>query len=346
MKKQEIPYKVIEKRFRRRLKSKEKAHRRRKEYQNKLDQGFDFGAEIKYASKPLAPQNFTLAENQKGVLSFVSDLETLLNKGKSTFVRLNPISKIDLESITLLIGIMAEFQAAGVRFNGDFPNDDDSKKILIDSGFLKQLFPQNYGYSFGSKKGIYTHGNKIYDEDVTCEELSDALTCVFGQKRRSQGARRVLLEAMKNTIAHASPNRKRHWWLSFKKDVKNKKLTVSMLDYGIGIFTSLRTPSKDNPAFSWYEKTKNLGFKNRTILKKIMEGELKAVSRTREAKHGTGLPGMKTALGNNYISKLVIISNDVYADVGEDKYLKLDTDFSGTMVQFQICEKCKSFSYD
>lgn len=345
-----ISNKLINRRFRRRIKSKRKQARIRKHYilQLHLNNLYRKTEKItSYDYEPEAPKNFSFSSNENGVLKYIGLLERYLNERKTVFVKLNNIVNIDQEAVILLLGIMAEFKSAKIEFNGNFPILLKAKNILINSGFLKQLFPDDQQVSFGSKQGIYTHGNKIYDEMSCTEALSEALECVFGEKRRSQGARRVLLEAMKNTIAHASPNKnKRHWWLSFNRDEKNNILIVSMLDYGVGIFKSLSIESPDNPGYSWYKKTFSLGYSNSTILQKIMESELVNISRTRQSKHGTGLPGMKTALENQFISKLVIVSNNVYADVSENTYRILNTEFNGTLVQFEICKKCKSFPYE
>lgn len=348
--KKKIPNKVIQKRFRRRIKSKrKKALLRKKNNESNKNEAvsYSYKRSRNYENEPIAPANFSFSKNENGVLKFISKLENYLYKKQSVFVRLNNIIQIDQEAVVLLLGIMAEFKASEIKFNGNFPKSSVAQKILIDSGFLKRLFPKNVGYSFGTKHGIYTHGQKVYDENSSSEALSEAMTCVFGVKKRSQGARRVLLEAMKNTIAHASPNqKKRHWWLLFNKDATNKKLIVSMLDYGVGIFKSLSIESPDNPGYLWYERNLKLGFSNQKLLKKIMNGELKGISRTRQSQHGTGLPGMKTAFENQFISKLVIVSNDVYADISNNQYRTLDTSFSGTLIQFEICEKCKSFPYE
>ena len=334
---------VLRKTCRRKRGSKRRALNRA----NKLGYKYDeTKSHSPYDEEPIAPSSFKLSTNENGVLKYIAKLERYLNKEKTVFVRLNNITEIDQEAVVLLLGIMAEFKSSGIRFNGNFPKNPKSKRILTESGFFKQLYPNNIEHSFGSKQAIYTHGQKVYDEESSCEKLSEAMTCVFGEKRRSQGARRVLLEAMKNTIAHASSSTdKRNWWLSFNKDSVNKKLVVSMLDYGVGIFKSLGIESPDNPGYSWYEKNINLGFSNKKLLSKIMNGDLN-VSRTRESKHGTGLPGMKSALKNSFISKLVIISNDVFADISNNQYRTIDTSFSGTLIQFEICENCKSFPYE
>jgi hypothetical protein len=266
----------------------------------------------------------------------------------STFVSLSTVVDIDIDAIVMLLAIMAEFDTFGVRFNGDLPLSADARDKLRSSGFLDQLYPSGDSYQFGDKQGIFTHGTNICDQSLSARIVSDALIAVFGEKRRSQGAQRVLIEAMKNTIHHAAlvTEKQRHWWLSVSKDPNNKRVIFSFLDYGVGIFESLQSKGPNEPAYSWIRKNLSLGVSNTRILKGIMSGELTHVSRTRKPKHGTGLPGMKSALENNFISKLVILSNDVLADVGAGTYESLNQSFSGTLIQFEIIKTCKSFDYE
>lgn len=334
---------IADKRWRRRLHSKAKAKHRRK-HGNKPSSGVYIDDEH-FDREKQAPSNFSFGGNREGVLIFITKLENNLYKEKSVFVNLKYVISIDLEAIVLLLGIMAEYNTKNIRFNGYLPDDESSKQKLVDSGFLNQLFPTGEKYNFGSERGIYTHGTNVFDQELSYDIVSNSLVAVFGEKRRSQGSQKLLIEAMKNTISHAGAgtDNRRHWWLSVKKDAHNKKATFTFLDYGVGIFKSLSTKGEHDPGYTWLEKNTQLGVKNHKILKKIMSGELQHVTRSKKHKQGNGLPGMKSALDNNYISKLTILSNDVLADIGQDSYEQLKTQFSGTMIQFDIINTCKSF---
>lgn len=299
-----------------------------------------------FQSRLRAPSNFSLSSNITEVLRYIARLEKCLKEEKSVFVLMHKVERVDLDAIVLLLGIMAEFNAKKVKFNGNFPKNSSARKKLEESGFFQELYPDEHIYEFGTKRGIYTHGNVVMDQQLTFQIIVETLSDIFGSKRRSQGAQRILIEAMKNTIEHADIKGKPHWWLSVKTDVKEKVATFSFLDYGVGVFESLRQRDPQDPGYSWFTKYMKLGVKNSTILRKIMNGELLHVSRTRDPKHGTGFPGMKSSLDNNFVSKLVILSNDVYADISNDLFNQLDVNFSGTFIQFQIIESCKTFDYD
>lgn len=295
----------------------------------------------------VAKSDFRFGNNRDEVLSLISRIEKSLHHSESVFIDLVQVKSIDLEAIVLLLGIMAEFNTQGIKFNGSLPLDFVARGKLKDSGFLERLFPQTVNYSFGKKKGIFTHGKNVTDQNLTADIISNSLIAVFGKRKRSQGAQRVLIEAMKNTISHASTSPGRnHWWLSVREDPKEGKVTFSFLDYGVGIFKSLTSRDKSDPGYSWLEKNLKLGYSNHVILEKIMNGELHNVSRTKKQQHGTGLPSMKSAYSNGFISKLTIMSNDVIGDVGNGVYQKIPVNFSGTLIQFEIVDTCKSFDYE
>lgn len=334
------------KQLKRKLASKEKAKLRRKG--SKIKQNRNLSSS--YDNIIIIDGNFRFSSNKTLVLKRISAIEKALNREETVFVNLTGVTHIDLEAIVLLLGIMAEFRAKNILFNGNFPQNKVVKEQLMQSGFFKQLFPdsdyEHENFSFGSKKGIYTHGQKLLDKDLSADLISESLITVFGKKKRSQGAQRILIEAMKNTVQHAGNSRKeKFWWLSIRKDKKNKKVTFSFLDYGVGIFNSLKSKSETDPGYNALKKFL-LGRSDASILEKIMEGKLNNISRTRKPQHGTGLPGMKTAIDNNFISKLVILSNNVYANVGSVEYEQLNVNFSGTLIQFEIIDTCKSFDYE
>lgn len=336
------------KRHRRSLRSKQKARSKRKRGKERRIVQTALRSEISsYLAKVTLPPDFKFSSNRNGVLSKISEIESYLKKRSSTVVLLEDVKFIDIDAISLLLGIMAEFRARKIKFNGTFPKDPIIKSELIKSGFFEQLFPERRLITFGTKKEIFTHGSNILDQELTDEVISTSLKAVFGQKKRSQGVQRILIEAMKNTIQHADlAKNRRHWWLSVRELPDINKVIFSFLDYGIGIFQSLRSRDITDPGYTWFEKLAGLGTSNPRILRRIMDGELHNVSRTRKAQHGTGLPGMKTALVHNYVSKLVIMSNDVYADISQDDYSSLNANFSGTFIQFEVVKTCRSFDYE
>lgn len=80
-------------------------------------------------------------------------------------------------------------------------------------------------------------------------------------------------------------------------------------------------------------------------LKIILDGELHKTV-TKDYFRGKGLPGIKEALDSNKISSLVIISNNVYADVSSGDYHLLGNELLGTFVSWEINENIINWSWE
>ena len=69
----------------------------------------------------------------------------------------------------------------------------------------------------------------------------------------------------------------------------------------------------------------------------LLEGDMH-MSVTGQHFRGKGIPGIKQVLDRKQISNLSIISNDVTADVTNNIYLKLNNQFSGTFIAWELNE--------
>ena len=74
---------------------------------------------------------------------------------------------------------------------------------------------------------------------------------------------------------------------------------------------------------------------NNDILKLLLNGDVH-MTVTGEHFRGKGLPGIKEVQDRNQISNLHIISNDVFSDVQNDDYKKLNKNFSGTFAFWEL----------
>jgi hypothetical protein len=68
-------------------------------------------------------------------------------------------------------------------------------------------------------------------------------------------------------------------------------------------------------------------------LRDILEGKIE--SRTGIPYRGKGLPAIYKAFLSGRISKLVIIANDVYANVADGDYRKMGTELGGTLLYWE-----------
>lgn len=299
---------------------------------------------LKFYTIISAPKNFSFIKNPEETIIFINSLEKCYLEKERVYVDIEKITFLDYSAVTVLVSVMFSFKARNIKFNGNFPKNSEIAKMLIDSEFFKYLSKtqtEKMEYTIGKENQIFTRANKEVNSELGLVVMQEATMTVWNQKRTCKGLQRTLLELMQNTNNHASVNQKgeKHWWLSVNHDKKNKKVSFIFVDYGVGIFESLKNKPEDNKWYGWFEKLKDklLSGGNNEILKMLLEGDMH-MSVTGKHFRGKGLPGINQVLTREQISNLTIISNDVTADVKNNIYLKLKNQFSGTFVAWELNE--------
>jgi len=298
--------------------------------------------EILHYKQIKAPEYFSLAHNTEETLSFISQIEHCFENKQRVFVDLNKVEKVANGAIVVLLSILVKFKTNGIKFNGNFPKNEEALEVLQSSGFFKYLYEKidkSETYSF--ENAICTHANKSVNSELSDEIIKESSKHIWGEERTCTGVQRVFLELMQNTNNHADLNKQgeKHWWATITPSSKEKKVTFSFIDYGIGIFESLSNKPKENKFYDAINKVKSV-FKfnsNAELLKLLLNGD---VHKTVTGKYyrGKGLPGIYNACRNNKISNLIIISNDAIADYSTNTYKKLNSKLSGTFVYWELNE--------
>lgn len=290
-----------------------------------------------------APQRFSLIINPEETIIFINKLEDAYLNKRRVYVDMEKITLMDYSAVTVLLSVVFSFKARNIKFNGNLPQDLHLANMLVESQFFKYLRKQtsySNDYIIGQSNQIFT-ANKEVNSELGLPLMEEATKTIWGQPRTCTGLQRTLIELMQNTNNHASASKmkgEQHWWLSVNHDKKNRKVSFSFVDYGIGIFESLKSKPKDNKWFGTYEKVamiKNLLTSNADIFKMLLDGDLH-LTVTGKPFRGKGLPGLKEVLERNQISDLIILSNDVLADVSNNKYFRIRNQFSGTFVTWNL----------
>jgi len=300
---------------------------------------------LKNYSSVKAPENFSFIENPEETIKFINKLEQhYLNKNR-VFVNLKNIKVLDYSAVTVLVSVMFSFKSRNIDFNGNFPKDKKLAELLIFSEFFKYLskpIGDKLEYTIGKENQIFTRANKEVNSEIGYYVMQEATNTIWGEKRTCKGLQRTLLELMQNTNNHADKRMKgvKHWWLSVNHDKENKKVSFVFVDYGVGIFESLKSKPEQNKWYGWFDKIKEklIYGGNDEILRLLMEGE---IHRTVTGQHfrGKGLPGIKEVLNRNQISNLCIISNNVIAKINTNSaFNKLKSEFCGTFVSWELNE--------
>lgn len=290
----------------------------------------------------VAPEVFSFIRNPEGVARFITRLKHNCARNRRVFVVLRNVDIIDYSAIVVMQSIMMIFRNKRLDFNGDLPTNEKAARIIRESGFFRNLaigrddrltIPGNEG------DGIFTHTKKRVDAVLGARLIEGASKTIWGSAIRRQGIQRSLLELMQNTHNHADKKLEAQtaWWVSVYHDKDVRRVTFSFVDYGIGVFRSLESKPEGSKFFGWRDKIRDVirYGSNAELLRNILEGQLHRTV-TGKAFRGKGLPGIKEVMDQNWISNLHVITNDVYANVADNKYLTLRNQFQGTFVYWEV----------
>tara|TARA_R100000789_G_scaffold21289_1_gene24224 strand:- start:1021 stop:1653 length:633 start_codon:yes stop_codon:yes gene_type:complete len=144
----------------------------------------------------------------------------------------------------------------------------------------------------------------------------------------------VIKECMNNTIDHATdegetnPNKRERWWISVHCDTARQVARFCFFDTGLGIVKTLERRGL------WPKLREQYQFKNRRdFMERLLRGDIQ--SSTLEPHRGNGLPNIAHRFKLGQIKKLVMVSNNQYADVDTKDFRRLTSDFSGTLIYWE-----------
>ena len=139
-----------------------------------------------------------------------------------------------------------------------------------------------------------------------------------------------MIECMNNTRNHASgqQDHQETWWATVYADVERERACYTFLDTGVGIFQSV-------PIGKLRKFFKMVGIQDDAkMLRDILHGKVE--SSTRQPFRGKGLPAIYGLLHRRSIKSLVIVANEVYANVERDEFRVMRTSFKGTLLYWEV----------
>jgi hypothetical protein len=279
-----------------------------------------------------APPVFSIVNNANDAMQFFTTLELYSSKYNIN-LDLSQVQTLTTDAIAALIAT-AERLDAVVR--GNLPNNPDAQKMLLESGFFKYV-SSTQPLPSTPRGTIEQKANTIVAPATAKTLVHFGTKAIFGTSQRNRPSYSTLIECMANTKGHAagrsnpnsrSPKPSETWWATVYADAGKKKICFTFVDSGVGIFRSIRirTVRKIYDFFGGKDDT--------DILRDMLDG--KVPSSTTLSFRGKGLPYMKRLARANRISSLVIVANDVYANVSLDKFTRLRNSFHGTLVYWEV----------
>jgi hypothetical protein len=276
-----------------------------------------------------APENFSFINNTEVLIKFFNDMERLFRRGHDVFIDFSSIKQLTPDSLAVLVSkIKDDNFNHGMSVGGNEPEDEHLKEQFVRSGFYTVVVPQSKNKE--PQAGSFRQKKSKKVEPETADDLINFVTRkLYGEYRKSGGVTNALLESMSNTRGHASGDGAGHerWWATAHCDVKAKTAYYSFVDNGVGIFRS-KKPHILQSAL----KLLNIGT-HAELLEKMLHRKIP--SRTGIPYRGRGVPSIYNSLLRGDIGNLIIITNDVYANVQRGEYRKLKPPFSGTFLYWE-----------
>lgn len=289
-----------------------------------------------------APEFLSFVGNPDAVAQFIGQLRNRFDNKLPAYIDFEGVTRVDYDALIVLLSVLVRFRAKRIGLSGNTPLSPQVKRTFEESRFFEYLFGAKFKdtarYSLAAGSSIHTDAQLKVDSVLGERIIAAASETVWGEKRRCPGVQRAFIELMQNTNEHAAAgaDEAKHWWLSVKHS-KDHKVAFAFVDFGVGIFRSLRGKKRDDRLHGVLDVMKRKLSKtdDADVLRLIFEGELHK-TKTGKYYRGKGLPGVYQALQKHELSALVMITNDVYFNSRTEEYRKLDHEFMGTFVYWEL----------
>jgi len=276
-----------------------------------------------------APENFSFINNTEELIKFFNRMEKIQSKGFDVDIDFSGIKALTPDSLAVLVATMDVGRFSYGRIcKGNEPADEDLKRKFTSSGLYDVV--RSSGVRVEPTVGRFQNKKSKKVDSVKSNDLIKFVTTrLYKKPVKCGGVTNALLESMLNTRGHAAGSGSRYetWWVAAQCDISRKQAYYSFVDTGVGIFKS-KQPSILREALSKLMLTSNS-----QLLKKMLHRQIP--SSTGIPYRGRGLPSIFKSLKRGDIANLIIITNDVYANVSEDEYRRITPEFSGTFLYWE-----------
>lgn len=281
----------------------------------------------------IAPVQLVLdIKNSFEVLSFISKIKKNGDKGYFINLLLHNVQNISVGAISMLLSVISDLERKGIFFSGERPINQKANGILERSGFFEHMQGTVSKKNTISKNKILKTGDKNTHQKVLAPEIHKAMETVWGEKARCPALYGGLGEMVRNSVDHAFvDNGQIIWHLGISHFEDNKTCKFSFVDNGVGIINSFQKKGI-NKIIDYFKDQAD-------FLKTAYENGIK--SRTGLSWRGKGLPTIYEMYSEGIITRLVIITNNVYLDFDNKVFKKMATPFDGTYYFWEINSKCE-----
>lgn len=278
-----------------------------------------------------APGYFSIVDNPEESLPYL--LRLLKHKrNRDLFVDLADVRVITPDAIAMLIAIVRPLgQNSRVDVSGNYPEEAAAFAAIRESGFNEYIATSVSASA--DKKGAIVRQDVSIDSKrangASARRLIDFAAGNDAEKRRRlKPVYANLVECMGNTFQHAGKVQgEKTWWASVFRDTARGCDCFTFVDMGMGIFNSVELTAR--------LKVFNLiGLLRPRILKDLLLGLIP--SSTGKAYRGRGLPSIYKSAKAGKLTRLVVVTNDVYGDALRDDFRTIPEALQGVLLYWEV----------
>lgn len=259
-----------------------------------------------------APARFSIVDNPEDSLKFIAEIRSAAVKA-NLFLDLSRVEVLTADAVSVMLATIkaegARYARYGGSFQGNQPRNAAARRILVESGFFKHV-QVNGAAQFGNQGHICSRESHQVEPHQARQLIHHASGILLRDRKKCPAAYRTLIECMNNTRNHAAADaaaRHETWWATVFADIGPSIARYTFVDTGVGIFESVKIRG--------FFKRMNAMFRDEShLLRGILNGSIG--SRTGLPFRGKGLPAIFELLQRGAIRRLVIVANNVFADVG------------------------------
>lgn len=300
---------------RRRRKSLDKRNSRRNAYQSNIYEA-------------IAPQDFSI-NNIAGIVAFIQKTDKYCRQKKYLYLKfnLNGVIHIDAFGIALIISMLNKLSFRRINYWGTYPQNDDAKQVIIDSGFL-DFVRTNLRKPTLRKQGnqLFMIGKDSVDSHRIGKAVKKAMANLLDKEDIYPPVYDNMLEISANSVEHANDKRiEKNWLVSIS--IEDNKLHFILADTGLGILANLRKKK--------LEIVRDLLIKSDAeILCDVFNKKYQSI--TGEINRHKGLPFIYESFRDGFISNLKVMTNKIMYDFETQESEKLQKGFNGVLYSWTI----------
>lgn len=283
-----------------------------------------------------ALSEFSFYDFPDNVISFIDKVEETISKKKYQIIKfdISKVTKIDIGAIGVLLSKINELSKKGIRVEGNFPKDEQCKKLIIESGYLyhmRDLKGRKFNLSQENSNLMIKRGFDRTSNTIVGNAIKKAVEHLTGKEEGFRPLYSIAQEMCANSVEHANKNNKN--WLFSVWHKSGDCVCFSMTDIGEGILGTLKRK------FAQIIKETISLTDNKKILERAFEK--KYSSQTEDINRNKGLPKIKNVAIEKYINNLIVITNNVLLDFSNPEKSKLlNKKFKGTYYYWELNKEC------